>query len=556
MVVRRWVQAGLSAGSLLAVGFVAAAAVSAITIALVWRIGNDDATEHAIAIDAVVAVQHLEAAWNIELARVRNDPMADFDSLANITRRTVQLKAGLIESVQGTPGLTRPLLDTASELIAAIAAKETQTERFKRHYAALRYATGYLPSVTLSLAEAPDMNSALLRDFVAASAMVDGCMSDPNCARSGEAEAALADLRTLPEGLTRTTASALGNFVSQATVLIKHQAPLHQAYAQAVSSDVPVLAEALVDGLRNAAAAGPDRGQLHRYGLLAAGATLLLICSTLTLLVYRRVKARQNRDADNNAVAKEVPVTPSLVAHTALTQVVAKRLTKRAQAISESVESLTVVRHYARSEGTRKAQAIVDIRGHAQEIKNEASRLADFAKGGGDTNITRIHIGECIGHAIQATEARTWASVAVNSGDVPPVLASRVEMYCMLENIVANAVQAVRTANGKKEVAISTERSGDHVVVEVADSGTGMAPAACERARQSCYSENGTRLGVGFATVNHLVAKYQGEITIRSAPGAGTTVRITLPIATPNSAQARAEPETSIHHADDANSPA
>jgi two-component system cell cycle sensor histidine kinase/response regulator CckA len=85
--------------------------------------------------------------------------------------------------------------------------------------------------------------------------------------------------------------------------------------------------------------------------------------------------------------------------------------------------------------------------------------------------------------------------------------------------------------------------SGDYVVVEVKDEGSGMTPEVLNQALDPFFTtkEVGQGTGLGLPVVYGIVQGHQGYLAIDSSPGRGTCVRLYLP-----RAPADAEPSESF----------
>ena len=95
-----------------------------------------------------------------------------------------------------------------------------------------------------------------------------------------------------------------------------------------------------------------------------------------------------------------------------------------------------------------------------------------------------------------------------------PVLDERQEaaLYRVAQEALHNALRHA----GAGRIAIELSRSPRRVILEVTDDGAGFAAGAPE--------------GLGFASMRGRAAAVGGTLTIRSAPGAGTTIRLALPL--------------------------
>jgi two-component system OmpR family sensor kinase len=130
-------------------------------------------------------------------------------------------------------------------------------------------------------------------------------------------------------------------------------------------------------------------------------------------------------------------------------------------------------------------------------------------------------------------------TLEVGPTDPPPVVAGdEARLRQVLSNLVMNALKHT-PSDTPVSVRVATEISPitePRVVLEVADRGPGMdrddAAHVFERfyrADKARRTEGGT--GLGLAIVSALVAGHGGRVAVRTAPGAGATFRVELPLA-------------------------
>ncbi len=107
---------------------------------------------------------------------------------------------------------------------------------------------------------------------------------------------------------------------------------------------------------------------------------------------------------------------------------------------------------------------------------------------------------------------------------IPPV-----EMKRMISNLVNNAVEAIPDS-GSVEVAVKL--NGERLEITVSDNGVGI-PEEIRNELGKIGASYGKTTGSGFGLFHAInsVRAWQGEVQIESKIGAGTSVRITLPLA-------------------------
>ena len=119
---------------------------------------------------------------------------------------------------------------------------------------------------------------------------------------------------------------------------------------------------------------------------------------------------------------------------------------------------------------------------------------------------------------------------------VPPVYVDlridRAKLKVVVKNLVGNALKFTE----RGAVTVRASREGERVVIEVADSGVGIAPndlpvifqAFRQVKANTARSQGG--VGLGLFIVARFVQLLRGAVSVQSTVGAGSTFRIELPV--------------------------
>ena len=94
-------------------------------------------------------------------------------------------------------------------------------------------------------------------------------------------------------------------------------------------------------------------------------------------------------------------------------------------------------------------------------------------------------------------------------------------------NIIRNGMEAMKFAG---EISIFTTVKGDHVIVSIRDAGPGMSREMIERILTTGGTEGKVKgNGIGMACVREVICNHNGQLSIDSSEGKGTTVHVQLP---------------------------
>ena len=137
---------------------------------------------------------------------------------------------------------------------------------------------------------------------------------------------------------------------------------------------------------------------------------------------------------------------------------------------------------------------------------------------------------ELLGPRAQAKGLDVATSVAP---DVPGrLMGDATRLRQVLLNLAGNAVKFTETGG----VTIAAARDGDHLVLNVTDTGPGLAPGDVERIfgefeqGETTFARRHAGTGLGLAISRRIVALMGGTLQVTTAPGAGATFTVRLPM--------------------------
>jgi signal transduction histidine kinase len=195
---------------------------------------------------------------------------------------------------------------------------------------------------------------------------------------------------------------------------------------------------------------------------------------------------------------------------------------------------------------TQIAETAADIEGEVARLNRIVCEVLDFARPL-TFEIAPTDLNALCRDAAAAVETDGGlARVHLNlDPDLPTIVTDGERLRLALVNVLANAQHAVASARPPGavaepdrvgEVRLSTRRVGDDSVsVRVCDDGSGIAPEDAARIFEPYFTTKRAGTGLGLAITRNIVDGLGGAIAVDSRPGAGTGIRIDLPLTAPES---------------------
>lgn len=184
----------------------------------------------------------------------------------------------------------------------------------------------------------------------------------------------------------------------------------------------------------------------------------------------------------------------------------------------------------------------------AQVIYNEAGRmhrlaldLLDLARldaGTADLQMTPLDLTvllNAVTEKFSPLAARAGVTVTAQCGALPPLMGDGDRLAQVFTNLVDNALKFT-PAGG--QVTLVARQEGAEIVVEVRDTGQGIAPDALAHIFERFYQDDPSRArqgaGLGLAIAQEIVAAHGGKISVQSRVGQGTVFTVRLPLPRPS----------------------
>ncbi len=173
---------------------------------------------------------------------------------------------------------------------------------------------------------------------------------------------------------------------------------------------------------------------------------------------------------------------------------------------------------------------VAECRDGADRIRQIVADLKDFAHPN-KLNLESVDINANIDSAINLVwnELKYKAEIIKEFGELPLVPCYPQMISQVMMNLLINAVQAMEAGG---TITIGTRKEDAHVVIQVQDTGHGIAEEHLSRIFDPFFTTKpvGQGTGLGLRIVYDIIQKHGGDIRVQSTVGTGSVFTIRLPI--------------------------
>ena len=190
-------------------------------------------------------------------------------------------------------------------------------------------------------------------------------------------------------------------------------------------------------------------------------------------------------------------------------------------------------------ENDPKHALLLKVRRQADRATDIVNNLLNFSRTGSAAEFAGTDIHRVLDDTLQLLEPQLRRShieiVRDYAEHLPQVHGNSVKLQQVFTNLILNARDSIANGNGR---IVLTTRNGDDdgsLLIEVADTGVGIAPEDVAKIYDPFFTTKGVGrgTGLGLAVTYGIVQEHSGHISVSSTPGLGTTFRITLPTSDP-----------------------
>lgn len=197
-------------------------------------------------------------------------------------------------------------------------------------------------------------------------------------------------------------------------------------------------------------------------------------------------------------------------------------------------------------QGSEQVGYLKQVLGASGRAKELVHQILAFARQT-DENLKPVMVSLIVKETLKLIRSSIPVTIDIrtNIASNASVMGNPTQIHQIVMNLCANAAQSMEKNGGRLAVDLGEVRisknhrvgsvslaPGDYLKLEVADTGTGIAPEIMTSIFNPYFTTKGPGdgTGMGLSVVQGIVEKYGGKITVESEPGQGTLFTVYLPV--------------------------
>jgi signal transduction histidine kinase len=184
------------------------------------------------------------------------------------------------------------------------------------------------------------------------------------------------------------------------------------------------------------------------------------------------------------------------------------------------------------------AKEMAKLKEAADRLRRMIEEILDFARSGtSEIELSSVSVAKFLDHTVRSfvtdlADQGIVTKIDLNIDEGQEVTLDQDRIKRVLENLLANAREAVMNTEGPRRIFVSSESQDGHLLFRVADSGEGIPEDLVDQLFEPFSTAGKKRgTGLGLATVRNLVRAHGGKITVESkALEGGAAFTVWLPL--------------------------